>query len=56
MAAQQRLLTEAASLVDRGVLRSTVTTAVNDFTAAGLRQAHAQVESGRMIGKVVVHR
>jgi zinc-binding alcohol dehydrogenase family protein len=56
MVAQQRLLTEAASLVDRGVLRSTATSAVNDFTAAGLRRAHQQVESGRMIGKVVVHR
>jgi NADPH2:quinone reductase len=56
VAAQQRLLTEAASLVDRGVLRTTVTSAVNDFTAAGIRRAHEQVESGRMIGKVVVHR
>jgi zinc-binding alcohol dehydrogenase family protein len=56
IAAQQRLLTEAASLVDRGVLRTTVTSAVNDFTAAGIRRAHGQVESGRMIGKVVVHR
>ena len=54
--AQQRLLTEAASLVDRGVLRSTLTNSIADFTAAGLREAHRQVESGRMIGKVVVHR
>jgi zinc-binding alcohol dehydrogenase family protein len=56
MAAQHRLLTGAASLVDRGVLRSTVTSAVNDFTATGLREAHQQVESGRMIGTAVVHR
>jgi len=54
--AQQRLLTEAASLVDRGVLRSTLTNSIADFTAVGLREAHRQVESGRMIGKVVVHR
>ena len=54
--AQQRLLTRAAELVDRGVLRSTLTNAIGDFTAAGLREAHRQVESGRMVGKVVVHR
>jgi NADPH2:quinone reductase len=56
MAAQQRLLAHAASLVEGGVLRSTLTTSIDDFTAAGLREAHRQVESGRMIGKVVVHR
>jgi NADPH:quinone reductase len=56
MIAQQRLLTEAAALVDSGVLRTTVTTTIDDLTAAGLRQAHRDVESGRMVGKVVVHR
>jgi NADPH:quinone reductase-like Zn-dependent oxidoreductase len=56
MVAQQRLLTEAAALVDRGVLRTTLSTAIDDFSATGLREAHRKVESGRMIGKVVVHR
>jgi zinc-binding alcohol dehydrogenase family protein len=56
MAAQQRLLTEAAALVDAGDLRTTVSSAIRDFSAAGLREAHRQVESGRMVGKVVVHR
>ena len=54
--AQQHLLAAAADLVDRGELRSTITTAIDDFSAAGLREAHRLVESGRMIGKVVVHR
>lgn len=54
--AQQHLLAKAADLVDRGGLRSTITTAIDDFSAAGLREAHRLVESGRMIGKVVVHR
>lgn len=54
--AQQHLLAAAADLVDRGDLRSTVTIAIDDFSAAGLREAHRLVESGRMIGKVVVHR
>lgn len=56
MIAQQRLLTAAADLVDRGALRTTITTSIDDFSAAGLRAAHRLVESGRMIGKVVVHR
>lgn len=56
MIGQQRLLTEAAKMVDQGELRSTVTTAINDFSATGLREAHRLVESGRMIGKVVVYR
>lgn len=54
--AQQQLLAAAADLVDGGALRSTLTTAIDDFSAAGLREAHRLVESGRMIGKVVVHR
>lgn len=56
MIAQQKLLTQAAELVDRGVLRTTVTETIGDFSAAGLREAHRMVETGRMIGKVVVHR
>ena len=56
MITQQRLLGAAADLVDRGALRSTATTVIDDFSAAGLREAHRLVESGRMIGKVVVHR
>lgn len=56
MVEQKHLLTRAAELVDRGLLRTTVTTTIDDFSAAGLRQAHREVESGKMIGKVVVHR
>jgi NADPH2:quinone reductase len=56
MVEQQRLLARTADLVDDGVLRSTVTQTIDDFSAAGLREAHRQVESGRMVGKVVVHR
>ncbi|MFN3008508.1 zinc-binding alcohol dehydrogenase family protein [Mycolicibacterium wolinskyi] len=56
MIAQQRMLGAAADLVDAGTLRSTLTNAVEGFDAAGLREAHGQVESGRMVGKVVVTR
>ncbi len=53
---QGRLLDEAAELLDKGDLRHTMTTAVNDFSAAGIRSAHELVERGQAIGKVVVHR
>lgn len=56
MIEQQRLLTTVAALVDDGILRTTVTKTVEDFTASGLREAHRDVESGRMTGKVVVSR
>jgi zinc-binding alcohol dehydrogenase family protein len=54
--AQGRLLDEAAALLDKGTLRHTATTVVDDFSAAGLRRAHELVESGKTIGKVVVRR
>jgi NADPH2:quinone reductase len=54
--AQQRLLTRTAELVDTGVLRSTVTKSIPSFDASGLTEAHHDVETGRMVGKVVVHR
>ncbi|OMC04471.1 NADPH:quinone reductase [Mycobacterium sp. NS-7484] len=56
MIAQQRLLTDAAAMADAGLLRSTLTTAIDHFDAAGFRQAHRLVESGSMVGKIVVHR
>lgn len=51
---QHRLLTEVAELVDTGVLRSTLKEEVGSINAANLRRAHAIVESGRSIGKVVL--
>ncbi len=56
MIEQKRLLERVAELVDAGAIRTTLTTAIDDFSAAGLRRAHQLVESGRMNGKVVVHR
>ena len=56
IAEQSRLLGEVAALVDAGRIRSTLTTAIGDFSAAGLRKAHRLVETGRTVGKVVVHR
>lgn len=56
LARQGHLLDEAAELLDKGTLRHTMTTAIDDFSPAGIRHAHELVANGRTIGKVVVHR
>lgn len=56
MIEQQRLLAATADLVDNGTLRTTVTKTIEDFSAAGLRQANREVKAGRMTGKIVVTR
>jgi NADPH2:quinone reductase len=54
MIEQHRLLTEAADLVDRGILRTTMTASFGRLGAASLKRAHAQIESGSTIGKIVL--
>lgn len=54
MAAQGRLLTEVAGLVDAGLVRSTHSKSMGRIDGAHLRAAHAAVESGRTVGKVVL--
>ena len=54
MNAQRQLLTEVSSLVDDGVLRSTMTANLGRITAENLRHAHQVVEGGHAIGKVVL--
>ncbi len=54
MIEQHRLLNAVASLVDSGKLRTTTGQVVSPIDAANLRQAHAQIESGRTIGKLVL--
>lgn len=56
LAGQQDLIARAARLVDDGLIRSTVSQTIQDFSASGLREAHRAVESGHMVGKIVVHR
>lgn len=54
MIEQGRLLDEVAELVDRGLLRSTHAATVGRIDARTLRDAHARIESGRTIGKLVL--
>ncbi|PTX94334.1 zinc-binding alcohol dehydrogenase family protein [Opitutus sp. ER46] len=54
MAEQGRLLNEVAALVDAGRIQTTMQANFGPITAANLRQAHALVETGRTIGKIVL--
>jgi NADPH2:quinone reductase len=54
MAAQHDLLEEAARLFDDGTLRHTLRENYGPLNAANLKRAHATLESGRMIGKLVL--
>ena len=54
MIEQHYLLTDVARLIDQGVLRTTATKVLRPINAANLRAAHALVEDGGSIGKVVL--
>jgi zinc-binding alcohol dehydrogenase family protein len=54
MIQQHKLLTEVAGLVDAGLVKTTLGDVVGPITAANLRHAHALVESGRTVGKLVL--
>lgn len=54
MIRQHEILEEVARLVDAGTLRTTLGANFGTITAANLTRAHAAVESGRSIGKIVL--
>ena len=54
MIAQHQLLTEAAELVDAGVIRTTVGEHFGRINAENLKRAHALLESGKAKGKIVL--
>jgi len=54
MIEQQRLLTSIATLIDEGQLVTTLNDVIRPINAANLRKAHALVEQGNTIGKVVL--
>jgi zinc-binding alcohol dehydrogenase family protein len=54
MAEQHRILEEVSGLVDAGLLRTTLKDQSGPINAATLRRAHAQLESGTTIGKLVL--
>lgn len=54
MIEQHRLLNAVAEDIDAGRVRTTLTRTLAPIDAARLREAHAAVETGAMIGKIVV--
>ncbi len=54
MAEQGRLLNQVAALIDEGLLKTTYTRTLGRIDAATLREAHATIESGHTIGKIVL--
>lgn len=54
MIEQHRLLNEIARLVDSGVLTTTASQVLAPINADNLRKAHAAIEDGHMVGKIVL--
>ncbi|GHD68936.1 zinc-binding alcohol dehydrogenase family protein [Jeongeupia chitinilytica] len=54
MVKQHELLTEVARLVDAGAIRTTVGAHYGAINAANLKRAHATLEAGQTIGKIVL--
>ena len=54
MAAQHRMLEAVAHLVDNGTLKTTMTENYGTINAANLKRAHAVLEAGTAIGKIVL--
>jgi len=56
MIEQHKLLNQVAEWLDAGKLRGTLKETLAPINAANLRKAHERLESGRMIGKLVLQR
>jgi NADPH:quinone reductase len=51
---QHQILDEAATLVEAGTLKSTIATKLDPINAANLKKAHALLEGGHVVGKIVL--
>ena len=54
MIEQHRLLDQVGDLLDQGKLRCTLKETISPISGANLRKAHEKLESGKMIGKLVL--
>jgi zinc-binding alcohol dehydrogenase family protein len=54
MIEQHYLLNRVAELIDNGAIKTTLNQVLSPINAENLRFAHAQLESGRTIGKIVL--
>ncbi len=55
IAEQHHILNKASEYFDKGTLQTTLTTTLDGLSAANLKTAHEQLESGSTIGKLVVN-
>jgi len=51
---QGRMLNQVAELIDAGHIKTTIGKNLGQITAKNLRLAHAELESGKSIGKIVL--
>ncbi|MDN2483454.1 zinc-binding alcohol dehydrogenase family protein [Vibrio agarivorans] len=51
---QQDILFQVANLIDSGRIKSTLTTTLNGFNVATLKEAHQRIESSASIGKLAI--
>ncbi|KFN02567.1 zinc-binding alcohol dehydrogenase family protein [Bacillus clarus] len=56
MITQHELLNKVSELLDEGILKTTLNETLTPINAENLKKAHALVESGRTIGKIVLER
>lgn len=54
MIEQHKLLNEVSAMIDSGQIITTAAAELSPINAANLKKAHAQIESGKTIGKVVL--
>jgi len=54
MVEQHNILNIVADLLDDGILKTTLNTTLDGFTAENLKKAHELLESGRTIGKIAI--
>jgi NADPH:quinone reductase-like Zn-dependent oxidoreductase len=54
MIGQHHLLSDVSDMIDKGVLRTTLDQTFGIINAENLKRAHAQIESGKSVGKVVL--
>lgn len=54
MIEQHVILTKVAELIDQKEIKTTLKTVLKGFTVENLKQAHAMLESGKTIGKIVI--
>jgi NADPH:quinone reductase-like Zn-dependent oxidoreductase len=54
MIRQHEILDEVAGLIDGGAIRAVATQNLGAINAANLRKAHALIETGSTIGKIVL--